>query len=60
MRQSHHAGSVLTRYIKNINNDVQLCGIAWLHPEVPFCTQTGLLLLKRTFAGRDNSIEVRA
>ena len=29
------------------NRDVQLCGIAWLHPEIPFCTQTGLLLLKR-------------
>ena len=24
-----------------------MCGIAWLHPEIPFCTQTGLLLLKR-------------
>ena len=30
------------------NRDVQLCGTAWLHPEIPFCTQTGLLLLKRT------------
>ena len=30
------------------NRDVQLCGTAWLHPEIPFCTQTGRLLLKRT------------
>ena len=31
------------------NRDVQLYGIAWLHPEIPFCTQTGLsVLLKRT------------
>ena len=23
------------------NRDVRLCGIACLHPEIPFCTQTG-------------------
>ena len=27
------------------NRDVRLCGIAWLHPEIPFCTQTGLSIL---------------
>ena len=29
------------------NRDVRLCGIAWLHPETPFCTQTGLCFLTR-------------
>ena len=27
------------------NRDVRHCGIAWLHPEIPFCTQTGLSIL---------------
>ena len=37
-----------TGYNKMKNRDVQLYayGIAWLHPEIPFCTQTGRLLLK--------------
>ena len=41
------------------NRDVQLCGTAWLHPEIPFCTQTGLLLLKRTDNTTNNSLAPR-
>ena len=26
------------------NRNVQLCGTAWVHPEIPFCPQTGRLL----------------
>ena len=37
-----------TGYNKMKNRDVQLCGTAWLHPEIPFCTQTGLSICKDT------------
>ena len=37
-----------TGYNKMKNRDVQLCGTAWLHPEIPFCTQTGLSICKAT------------
>ena len=37
-----------TGYNKMKNRDVRLCGTAWLHPEIPFCTQTGLSICKDT------------
>ena len=36
-----------TGYNTATKHDVRLCGIAWLHPEIPFCTQTGLSILTR-------------
>ena len=36
-----------TGYNTATKRDVRLCGIAWLHPEIPFCTQTGLSILTR-------------